>query len=228
MSQKKILIVDDEVQIRTLLAETLGDQYEVLIARSGEEAIRMAVLDRPSCILLDVMMPQMGGFMLCEILKSLKQTRLIPILLVSAKPRDEVWPLAQELGAFDYLEKPFSVDEIREKVERTLAEAPTERRRVPRVRMRIPIIIRGRLNDEDFEIQSETEDVSRFGALVRLPFKIPVGEDIELHQAASSPKQSQVVPTKARVVWTVESGELGPYHHGLEFLTPSAQWVINQ
>ncbi|MDD5542121.1 MAG: response regulator [Acidobacteriia bacterium] len=227
MTQKKILVVDDEEPIRALLDETLSENYQVLTARSGEEAIRRAVLEQPNCIFLDVMLPQMGGFMLCEILKSIKPTRLIPIVMMSAKPRRDVWPLVQELGAFEFVEKPFTIDEIRKTVERTLALAPVERRRAQRVRMKIHVLIRGYSYGEKFEVRSDTEDVSRFGALVPLPFKIPVGDLILIRQSFDPYGGIQPDATEARVVWNEGEGGLGPYRHGLEFLRTSPQLVIS-
>lgn len=227
MEKKRLLVVDDEPHIAALLEEAFSEEFEVMTAKSGEEAIRKAVLDRPCCILMDVMMPQMGGFMLCEILKSIKQTRLIPIVMVSAKPRHEVWETAKELGALDFIEKPFSLATVSEVVHRAITTAPIERRRTPRVRIKIPIIVRGRdAHQREFEVNSETEDVSRLGALVRLPRRIPVGEIVELSQATFSVPSASLPSAKARVVWNDPEGILGPFRHGMEFLDPSNSWVI--
>ncbi len=225
--RKRVLVVDDEPQIGELISEALSNEFDVVTARSGEEAIRRAVLEHPNCILMDVMMPQMGGFMLCEILKSIKQTRLIPILIVSAKPRQEVWSMAQEMGALDYIEKPFTISAIADAVHRAMTVAPVERRRTPRVKMKLPILLRGKdAQGREFEIHSETEDVSRFGALVRLPVRIHVGEVVELQQDSFPGVHMEAIKTRARVVWNDSEGTIGPYRHGLEFLEATGSWVI--
>lgn len=229
MDRKRLLVVDDEPQIGELLFQVFDSQYDVLTARSGEEAIKRAVTEQPHCILMDVMMPQMGGFVLCEILKSIKQTQLIPILMVSSKPRKEVWGLAQEIGAFDYVEKPFSINRICTAVHRALNEAPTERRRAPRIKMKIPIIVRGKnALQRDFEVFSETEDVSQVGALIQLPFLIPIGTRVELSQAYFPPFDKIALTTRARIVWNNQEGDSGPYLHGLEYLSPATHWVAVQ
>ncbi len=229
MNGKKLLVVDDEPQIAALLSEAFSPNFEVMTACSGEEAIRKAVLDHPSCILMDVMMPRIGGFMLCEILKSIKQTKLIPILMVSAKPSQDFWPMAQELGAFDYIEKPFSIEKLSQAVERALRVAPIERRRTPRVKMKIPVRVISRdLSGGEVQITSETEDVSRFGALLRLPILIPVGQEVELRQELYPTAPENAVSTRARVIWHDGESAIGPYRHGIEFLIPSSHWVIRQ
>lgn len=229
MGKKRLLVVDDEPQIGDMLSEALTDRFDVLTARTGEEAIKKAILNHPSCILMDVMMPEMGGFILCEILKSLRQTQLIPILLVSAKPRHEVWDMAQEMGVFDYIEKPFSIENLAKVIDRALREAPIERRKTPRVRIKIPIVVRGKDGlEREFEAWSDTEDVSQFGALVRLPMRVPVGSQVEVRQAYFPGQDKDSIVTTARVIWNDEEEAVGPYRHGLEFLSPSSHWVIKQ
>jgi CheY-like chemotaxis protein len=229
MERRKLLVVDDEPQIRNLISEALSGEYEVLTAETGEEAIRRAVVDRPSCILMDVMMPQMGGFMLCDILKGMRQTKLIPIILMSAKPRQVVWPTAQEMGVLDYLEKPFSIRQMSISLKRALATSPIELRRAPRVTMKIPITVRGKDDcGNEFEVRAETENVSRFGALVRLPFRLPVGERVEICRPGAPTAEGNSICTQARIAWNDESYREGPYLHGCEFSQPSPEWVITE
>jgi len=133
------------------------------------------------------------------------------------------------MGAFDYVEKPFSIDRIYTAVHRALNEAPTERRRTPRVKMKIPIIVRGKnALWQDFEVSSETEDVSQVGALIQLPFLIPVGSHVELSRAYSPAFDKVALTTRARIVWNDKEGDSGPYLHGLEFLNPATHWVAMQ
>ncbi len=229
MDRRRLLVVDDEAQIRNLVSEVLAGEYDVLTAGTGEEAIRRAVLEQPNCILMDVMMPQMGGFILCEIFKSMRQTKLIPIILMSAKPRQVVWPTAQEMGILDYLEKPFSIEQMSDSLKRALAASPIERRRAPRVTMRISIAVRGRDNcGDEFEACGETENVSRLGALVRLPIRVPVGDHIEIRRPGPPTSKGHVIRTQARIVWNDEVHSDGLYLHGCEFSHPSSEWVITQ
>lgn len=229
MDKKRLLVLDEAREIGEMLSAGFSADFDVLKARTWEEGIRKAVCDHPNCILLDIMMPQVGGSLVCEILKSIKQTKLIPIILMGAEARYEVWSVAQEKGAFDYLEKPFSFEKISNAVHRALGEAPLERRRAPRVAMKIPIVIRGRDGGENlFEVRAETVDVSRHGALVRLPVRLPVGKQVELCQSDLPQTRGGAPQTSARIVWTDEKGAFGPYWHGLEFVLPSSEWVITQ
>lgn len=229
MPRKKLLIVDDEPNIGELLTEAFDSQYDVMTATTGEEAIRKAVLEHPSCILMDIMMPQMGGFILCEILKSMRQTQLIPIIMLSAKPRHEALKLAKEMGALDFIEKPFSIQTLAAAISHALETAPEERRRTPRVKMKIPVIIRGKdIHQNEFEVNSDTEDVSRFGALVTLPIQVPVGQQVELRQAIFTSTERDAPHMLARIVWNDGEGIIGPYRHGLEFIYPTSNWVVSQ
>ena len=117
---KRILIVDDNADSRYSL-RLLLDGYDVLEAGGGEAAIDLARTRRPNCILLDVEMPGMHGFEVCRRLRSLDETRTIPIILVTGHHRD-TQSLVQGLtaGGDDYVTKPVSQQELRARVEAML------------------------------------------------------------------------------------------------------------
>ena len=108
--KKTILVVDDEKTIRTLLNVNLTKEgYNVIEAVDGAEAIDMALEQKPDLILLDVMLPKVDGLSVC---KKIKNTMNIPILMVSAKDGDVDKILGLELGADDYITKPFNIREV--------------------------------------------------------------------------------------------------------------------
>ncbi len=228
MAKKKLLVVDDDPQTCDLYEGIFQAELEVVRANSGDAAIREAILQRPDCILLDVMMPDMGGYVVLEILKSMQQTKLVPVIIVSGKAREEAWKVAQEIGAFDYLRKPSHVKEARHAVYRALRVAPRERRRASRVAMKMPVVVRGR--DEAgraFEFTGHTVNVSRFGALIAWPTKIPPGSLIDIHKTAGAVEDGRRAESiAARVVWIDPAATAGPYHHGIEFLSFTANWVV--
>ena len=118
-SPRRVLVVDDDreiVDMTRLILESGG--YEVVPAHSGEEALRRATDARPDLILLDINMPGMDGWETLKILKVDEATTSIPVAMFSIKLelRDKILGLQQ--GAFDYITKPFSVDEILERVRR--------------------------------------------------------------------------------------------------------------
>jgi two-component system alkaline phosphatase synthesis response regulator PhoP len=114
---KKILVVDDEVYILHILDFSLGAEgYEVLTAADGDEAIRMARTEKPDLIVLDIMMPKVDGFEACRRLKADPETSAIPVILLTAKGREVDRQMGMEVGADDYIVKPFSPTRLIEKI----------------------------------------------------------------------------------------------------------------
>lgn len=111
-----LLIVDDEKQNRTLLTELLADDYRIFLAKNGVQALERAREHIPDLILLDALMPEMDGFTVIRALKKDDRTRNIPVIFISAldSPADE--ELGLELGAVDYIAKPFHPPIVRVRV----------------------------------------------------------------------------------------------------------------
>ncbi len=115
--KNKILIVDDTPENIQVLMESLKDQYTIVAAINGEKALKIAVAEpRPDLILLDIMMPGMDGYEVCRRLKADEQARDIPIIFVTAKTEVEDETLGFELGAVDYITKPFSIPVVKARV----------------------------------------------------------------------------------------------------------------
>ena len=108
---KKILVVDDEPNIVDILRFNLQREgYEVLAAYDGQEGLDKARSEGPDLILLDVMLPEKDGFQVCEELR--KTDRLTPIIMLTAREEERDRVMGLELGADDYVVKPFSVREL--------------------------------------------------------------------------------------------------------------------
>jgi two-component system alkaline phosphatase synthesis response regulator PhoP len=117
----KILAVDDEPELTDLMHYHLVRAgYEVTTAANGWEAIHSVRASRPDIILLDLMLPDLDGFGVCEILRREAATATIPIIIVSAWASTDSRNLGLELGALDYITKPFSPQELVERVNRLL------------------------------------------------------------------------------------------------------------
>ncbi|ARW07845.1 response regulator transcription factor [Bacillus atrophaeus] len=116
---KKILVVDDEESIVTLLQYNLERSgYEVVTASDGEEALKQAEAEKPDLIVLDLMLPKLDGIEVC---KQLRQQKLMfPILMLTAKDEEFDKVLGLELGADDYMTKPFSPREVNARVKAIL------------------------------------------------------------------------------------------------------------
>ena len=116
--KKTILIVDDEQKIVDLLVHNLRREgYDTIEANDGQTAINMAIEQRPDLILLDVMLPRVDGLSVC---KKIKNIYNVPILMVSAKDAELDKIVGLELGADDYITKPFSVREVVARVKANL------------------------------------------------------------------------------------------------------------
>lgn len=120
-NKKTILIVDDEKTIVDMLVYNLQKEgYNTLEATDGEEGVRIALENKPNLVLLDIMLPKMDGLAVC---KRIRQTLNIPILMISAKDEEIDKILGLELGADDYITKPFSVRELMARVKANLRKA---------------------------------------------------------------------------------------------------------
>ena len=120
MPAKKITIVtaDDDPQLLRLVARNLEfDDYEVFTAHDGKQALDMIEAHTPDAVLLDVMMPQMDGFMVCQ---RVREFSTVPIIMVTARGQDQDRIRGLDLGADDYLVKPFNVEELLARVRAVL------------------------------------------------------------------------------------------------------------
>jgi twitching motility two-component system response regulator PilH len=113
MTGLKVLVADDSWTDLSLIATPLVENgFNVVTAMDGDEAIEKALLERPNCIVLDVVMPKQNGFQVCRRLRGMEECRAIPIILLSGKntPQDRHWGMQQ--GADLYLTKPFTREEL--------------------------------------------------------------------------------------------------------------------
>lgn len=112
----KLLIVDDMPQYIKVLDHCLRSEYQVFYAASGKEAVEIAFQDKMDLILLDVMMPEMDGYEVCEILKNNAATRDTPIIFLTARTHEKDILKGFKAGAVDYIAKPFNAAELMARV----------------------------------------------------------------------------------------------------------------
>jgi two-component system alkaline phosphatase synthesis response regulator PhoP len=120
MDKKKILVTDDEENIRLLVSSMLGKDYIVLGASDGREAVDMAHTQQPDLILMDIMMPKMDGYTACSAIKKDPATRAIPVVMLSAIGHELNVKLGQEMGASGYITKPFGPRDLLDAIDRCL------------------------------------------------------------------------------------------------------------
>lgn len=127
MSKEKILIIDDEEHIVELIRYNLDNAgFETLEAYNGSDGFAMAKKAKPTLILLDVMLPGMDGLEVCKNLRASEHTKHIPIIMLTAKSEEIDKILGLELGADDYITKPFSVRELTARIKAVLRRMGSE------------------------------------------------------------------------------------------------------
>lgn len=113
---QKILVTDDDAFMRVMIAEAIGDRYEIVEAASGDECLALAASEKPDAILLDVEMVGLDGYETCRRLKADFELDGIPVIFVSSHDQIEARLRGYEAGAEDYIVKPFAAQEIAAKI----------------------------------------------------------------------------------------------------------------
>lgn len=119
--KEKILIADDNADMREYLMRLLGKNYQLKVVADGKQALEAIKEDKPSLVLSDIMMPNMDGLGLLKELRSREETKTIPVIFISARAGEEAKVEGLEAGADDYLVKPFSAKELLARVQSNLA-----------------------------------------------------------------------------------------------------------
>jgi DNA-binding response OmpR family regulator len=218
----KLLIVDDEEAMRRLLRINLADRYEIIDTGDPEQALALAMQDRPNAILLDLRMPKYSGFELCRTFNSLTSTQLIPLIIVSGEAGTSTKSLCKELGATAYFEKPIDFDALRAGLKNVLHAVRPERRSELRVRLRVMLKLRGTdIGEKPFEEVSATENVSQSGFLCGCTAALKEDSTIEVYLTSGGTK----FVGKARVIWF--DGCNTPYpRYGFRFVEKEGDWIL--
>jgi two-component system response regulator VicR len=161
----RVLVVDDEKAVTDLLAYNLRKAgYEALVAADGREALRLAHTGTPDLVLLDLMLPEVDGLDVC---RELRKTSNVPIIMITARGEEIDRVVGLELGADDYVTKPFSVRELMSRIKAVLRRARAEEGEKKK-----PSILMG---SNGLLLDSESRNVSVNGtdlSLTRLEFDL--------------------------------------------------------
>lgn len=161
--KKTILVVDDEESIMDLLVYNLEKEgYNTLKAYDGLTAVEMALKERPDLILLDVMIPKLDGISVCKKIRYYLNISTMPILMVSAKDTESDKIVGLEMGADDYITKPFQIRELMARIKANLRKAEAKVATVPG-----EIEEQGEKNDEIIEVGELTLDLKKIEARVK-------------------------------------------------------------
>jgi CheY-like chemotaxis protein len=119
-TKKKVLIVDDEPNVRRLSRKILSNTFDVVEAEDGKQAIEIANNQKPDVILMDMMMPKMDGLTACHAIKKDPTTKSIPVIMVTAIGFELNIKLSQQMGATGYVTKPFTPKDLLDKIAQVL------------------------------------------------------------------------------------------------------------
>ena len=155
LRKQKILVVDDEKDLSALVSLHMKMAgFEVLTANNGEKALDLSREEKPDLIILDLMLPKIDGWQVCEQLRQNAATKDIPVIMLTARTQIEDKLKGFEAGADDYVTKPFSPRELVARVKRVLARAEAE----PSLPKRL---IKGKteINLDDFKVRVSGKEV---------------------------------------------------------------------
>ncbi len=221
-NMEKLLIVDDENAMRRLLRINLQDRYEIIDTGNAEQALALAMQNKPNAILLDLRMPKYSGFELCRTFNSLTSTQLIPLIIVSGEAGATTKSLCKELGAAAYFEKPIDFEALREGLANVLQAARPERRSEVRVRLRVMLKLRGTdINEGPFEELSATENVSQSGFLCGCTAPLNKDSMVEVHLVSGGTK----FVGRARVV-RFEGCDTPYPRYAFRFVQKHGDWIL--
>ncbi|MGD0965529.1 MAG: response regulator [Candidatus Acidiferrales bacterium] len=218
----KLLLVDDEEAMRRLLRIHLADRYEIIDTGDPEQALALAMQEKPDAILLDLRMPKYSGFELCRTLSSLTSTQLIPLIIVSGEAGATTKSLCRELGAKAYFEKPVDFEALRAGLVSVLDAVRPERRSEVRVRLRVILKLQGTdINGKPFEELSTTENVSHTGFLCGCTALLKNDLTIEVFLVSGGAK----FVGKARVV-RIEGAHTPYPRYAFRFIQKDGDWIL--
>jgi DNA-binding response OmpR family regulator len=121
MNRKKVLIVDDEPNVRQLVSKILSRDYTVIEARDGEEALNAVRSQKPGIVIMDMMMPKMDGLTACYAIRKDPATKSIPVVMLTAIDQELNKKLSTTvMGASKYMTKPFNAQELLETIKQLL------------------------------------------------------------------------------------------------------------
>ena len=121
-SKRTLLIVDDEQVFRDTLSEMFGQEFLIQLATNGAEALEAVERKKPDLILLDILMPGMDGFQTCLRLRQMEETQGIPVIFLTSKREPETETFGLELGADDFVAKPFNREVLKARVRKRLGD----------------------------------------------------------------------------------------------------------
>jgi len=222
-ARPKVLVVDDDEQIRKLVHIRLSDTYDVVETGNPEQAVALALSQKPDSILMDLMMPGYSGFELCQSLHNLSYTSRIPIYVISGEAGAKYREHCSNLGAKGYFQKPIDFAALKATLATELQNKLPERRKHKRVQMRVPIKLRGTDGaGKAFELETATDNLSAGGFIAICPVSLVKGAPVEVFVTAGANER-----LAGRAVTIRKESAGSPWQrYGFQFTETTPDWVL--
>jgi DNA-binding response OmpR family regulator len=219
---RRILIVDHDETVRSLLRGRLSDVFEVLETADPEQALGLALEHKPDAILLDLSMPKFSGIELCQTLRSISYTSRIPVFAMLEKNGSKPSTPMQELGVVASFEKPVDLEEIKHRLAYQLQNPRPQQRAHVRIRMRTILKLKGTdAKGNPFEELTATENVSVGGFLCNSTTVLADGAVVEVFLATGEERYA------GRAHLAHREDFVGPWQrYGFQFETKTKDWVL--
>jgi CheY-like chemotaxis protein len=218
---KKILVVEDEDALRTLVCRTLQGEYQVLEAAEAQTALSLVLQKRPDCIVMDLGLPNLSGLELCTLLAEINATKLIPVVVMTGQASQSAEELAKFVHVSGFLKKPFEFQELRDSIVAALGTKVPERRREWRVRLPIAMRIVG-LDASGTAVDESivTQDVSVGGFSCYTRLALPIGEWFDVWLVTPRPTKGTVAVVRVEHPGTPEQC------YGFQFIHKPENWIL--
>ena len=162
--KNKILVIEDDLHISELVKFNLeSNEYLVDLATNGKKGLELAIQNEPDLIILDIMLPELDGLSVLNSIRQKQEIQNIPIILLSAKSSEIDKIVGLEVGADDYMTKPFSISELLARIKAHLRRSERE--------LNISLKIGQRITYEDIVMDLEKYEVNRAGKSLKLSLK---------------------------------------------------------
>jgi len=217
----KILIVDDDDAMRGLLRTRLEGSYEIFDTGDSDRALGLAMEHKPDALLLDLMMPKLSGFDLCQSLHSLSYTSRTKIFIITGKEGGAVQEYCKDLGATGFFHKPVDFNALKRRLADELETQRPERRRQTRVRMRVSLKLLGTdTAGKPFEEVTSTENVSAGGFLCNCAASLATGTTVEVFLVGGK----ELYVGRARVIR--KESDTNWQRYGFHLDEKMGEWVV--
>lgn len=219
---KKLLVIDDDLRVRSLIRTRLQSTYELFDTGDPDEAFGLVLAKKPDAILLDLMMPGHTGFELCQSLNAVTYSSNIPIFILSGEDGNKFKDHCKSLGACGYFEKPIDFAALGEAIESELSSRRVYRRihaRVP-FKVTLKLVAQDENNNPKVEMVT-TENISAGGFLCASLAAMLKGVVLDVYLSG----QEERYVGKARVVRIEKSGTPGQ-KYGFQFIERTKDWLL--